>query len=107
MGKILHFIAKETQGECFTSFKYCYDNVAAPMFAKPGTDAAHHRVCSFRTLPKQLHVSGETHQTFIAACIRIDSVKVFHVWFPSICQYLLLLLEDSYKYPPNILLPTN
>lgn len=30
MGKILHFIAKETQGECFTSFKYCYDNVAAP-----------------------------------------------------------------------------
>lgn len=30
MGKILHYIAKETQGECFTSFKYCYDNVAAP-----------------------------------------------------------------------------
>lgn len=30
MSKILHFIAKETQGECFTSFKYCYDNVAAP-----------------------------------------------------------------------------
>lgn len=30
MGKILHFIAKETQGECFTSFKYCYDNMAAP-----------------------------------------------------------------------------
>ena len=30
MDKILHFIAKETQGECFTSFKYCYDNVAAP-----------------------------------------------------------------------------
>ena len=27
MGKILKFIAKETQGECFTSFKYCYDNV--------------------------------------------------------------------------------
>ena len=31
MGKILHFIAKETQGECFTSFKYCYDNVATPI----------------------------------------------------------------------------
>ena len=30
MSKILHFIAKETQGECFTSFKYCYDNVATP-----------------------------------------------------------------------------
>lgn len=30
MSKILHFIAKETQGECFTSFKYCYDNMAAP-----------------------------------------------------------------------------
>lgn len=30
MGKILHFIAKETQGECFTSFKYCYDSMAAP-----------------------------------------------------------------------------
>ena len=30
MGKILHFIAKETQGECFTSFKYCYDSMATP-----------------------------------------------------------------------------
>lgn len=30
MGKILKFIAKETQGECFTSFKYCYDNVKTP-----------------------------------------------------------------------------
>lgn len=30
MNKILHFIAKETQGECFKSFKYCYDDVAAP-----------------------------------------------------------------------------
>lgn len=30
MGKILKFIADETQGECFTSFKYCYDNVATP-----------------------------------------------------------------------------
>lgn len=30
MGKILDYIAKETQGECFTSFKYCYDNVATP-----------------------------------------------------------------------------
>lgn len=30
MGKILHFIAKETQGECFTSFKYCYDSMTAP-----------------------------------------------------------------------------
>lgn len=30
MGKILHFIAKETQGECFTSFKYCYDSMVAP-----------------------------------------------------------------------------
>lgn len=30
MSKILHFIAKETQGECFTSFKYCYDNLTTP-----------------------------------------------------------------------------
>lgn len=30
MGKILDCIAKETQGECFTSFKYCYDDVSAP-----------------------------------------------------------------------------
>ena len=30
MDKILKFIANETQGECFTSFKYCYDNVASP-----------------------------------------------------------------------------
>ena len=25
MGKLLDYIAKETQGECFASFKYCYD----------------------------------------------------------------------------------
>jgi len=30
MGKILKFIADETQGELFTSFKYCYDNVPTP-----------------------------------------------------------------------------
>ena len=24
MGKLLDYIAKETQGECFASFKYCY-----------------------------------------------------------------------------------
>ena len=29
MGEILHLIARETQGECFTSFNYCYDNEAA------------------------------------------------------------------------------
>lgn len=30
MGRLLKYIAKETQGECFTSFKYCYDSVATP-----------------------------------------------------------------------------
>ncbi len=25
MGKLLEYIAEETQGACFTSFKYCYD----------------------------------------------------------------------------------
>lgn len=30
MGKVLTFIAEATQGECFTSFKYCYDNITAP-----------------------------------------------------------------------------
>lgn len=30
MGKVLDYIAQETQGECFTSFKYCYDNITAP-----------------------------------------------------------------------------
>jgi len=30
MDKMLKFIADETQGECFTSFKYCYNNIAAP-----------------------------------------------------------------------------
>ncbi len=30
MGKLLNYIAKETQGECFASFKYCYDNVLPP-----------------------------------------------------------------------------
>ena len=30
MNKILHFIAQETQGECFASFKYCYDSMATP-----------------------------------------------------------------------------
>lgn len=30
MGKILDYIAKETQGECFTSFRYCYDNATTP-----------------------------------------------------------------------------
>ena len=27
MGKLLDYIARETQGECFASFKYCYDNM--------------------------------------------------------------------------------
>ena len=30
MGKLLDYIAKETQGECFASFKYCYDNMLPP-----------------------------------------------------------------------------
>lgn len=30
MGKLLNYIAKETQGECFASFKYCYDDVLPP-----------------------------------------------------------------------------
>ena len=63
------------------------------MFSQLGTDATHHLVCSLGTFPKQLHVSGETHQTFITACIRIDCIKVLHVWCPGICQYLLQLLD--------------
>ena len=30
MGKLLDYIAKETQGKCFASFKYCYDNMLPP-----------------------------------------------------------------------------
>lgn len=30
MGKLLKYIAEETQGACFTSFKYCYDTITAP-----------------------------------------------------------------------------
>jgi len=36
MTKILKYIAAETQGECFTSFKYCYDTVAAPTIEYEG-----------------------------------------------------------------------
>lgn len=38
MTKILKYIAKETQGECFTSFKYCYDTVAGPTIEYEGGD---------------------------------------------------------------------
>ncbi len=31
MGKILDYIASETQGKRFASFKYCYDNTATPI----------------------------------------------------------------------------
>lgn len=30
MTKILKYIAAETQGECFKSFKYCYDTLTTP-----------------------------------------------------------------------------
>ena len=30
MGKLLKYIAEETQGTCFTSFKYCYDTITTP-----------------------------------------------------------------------------
>lgn len=30
MGKLLKYIAEETQGACFTPFKYCYDTINAP-----------------------------------------------------------------------------
>lgn len=30
MGKLLKYIAKETQGTCFTSFNYCYDTINTP-----------------------------------------------------------------------------
>ena len=30
MGRILDYIAHETNGKCFTSFKYCYDDSTAP-----------------------------------------------------------------------------
>ncbi|MDE6499103.1 MAG: hypothetical protein K2K83_00130, partial [Rikenella sp.] len=33
MSRVLTFIAKETQGECFMSFKYCYDQINAPSIA--------------------------------------------------------------------------
>jgi hypothetical protein len=33
MPKILDFIARETTGECYKSFKYCYDGVAVPSIA--------------------------------------------------------------------------
>lgn len=39
MDKILSFIAKETNGKCYTSFKFCHDGVAVPSIAyedKPG-----------------------------------------------------------------------
>ena len=32
MGKLLEYIAEETQGACFTSFKYCYDTINAVVF---------------------------------------------------------------------------
>lgn len=41
MGKILKFIAEETLGECFTSFKYCYDNVATPAIEYEGRENAY------------------------------------------------------------------
>ena len=30
MGKILDYIAHETQGRCFTSYKYCFDTEVIP-----------------------------------------------------------------------------
>ena len=63
------------------------------MLTKLRTDTAHHPVCPLDTFPKQLHVGRETHQTFIATCICINCVKDLHVWLPSICQQLLLLLD--------------
>lgn len=33
MDKILSFIAKETNGKCYTSFKFCHDGVAVPSIA--------------------------------------------------------------------------
>lgn len=30
MGRLLDYIAHETNGKCFTSFKYCYDDSIAP-----------------------------------------------------------------------------
>lgn len=39
MDKILSFIAKETNGKCYTSFKFCHDGVSVPSIAyedKPG-----------------------------------------------------------------------
>ena len=30
MGKLLKYIAEETQGTCFSSFKYCYDTITTP-----------------------------------------------------------------------------
>ncbi len=38
MGKILDFVAKETCGECFTSFKYCYDKTANPAIEYEGEE---------------------------------------------------------------------
>ncbi|MBR8707185.1 hypothetical protein IX324_003010 [Bacteroides pyogenes] len=63
-----------------------------PVLAKSGTDTTHHLICSLDTFPKQLHIGRETHQAFIAARICVDCIKILHVWLPSICKYLLLLL---------------
>lgn len=38
MGKLLEYIAEETQGACFTSFKYCYDTIATPTIEYGGTE---------------------------------------------------------------------
>lgn len=48
MGKLLDYIAKETRGECFASFKYCYDNMLPPNIeyeAKEGSYINMERIC--------------------------------------------------------------
>lgn len=48
MDKILKFIANETQGECFTSFKYCYDNVASPAIEYEDRESNHQIFLPFK-----------------------------------------------------------
>jgi hypothetical protein len=75
MDKILSFIEKETNGKCYTSFKFCYDGVAVPSIEYGETDHSPHVRDLIRKV-KQLNNLESLFKFFLDGSRRMNKVDV-------------------------------
>lgn len=70
MGKILDYIAKETQGKCFMSYKYCFDTVSLPhlLYEEQGNT-----YLNLKEYAENRHDPNSRDMTKLAECLMHDT----------------------------------